>query len=549
MFFRTLKSTLGSGFLIVTLALLGAGCATTAVKPAPPAMPASQTLREAERLKREPEKAVGLYLEAAQEGLRMATDKTATPQERVLGQQIYDQAATGCVLALQKQLGAPLTRATQGSYTAGGKTYELKVVCTRDAGCKDPGKFDHFIDAAKLRRKIFKTDQGQQGVGGALVGVMDSERTKAPNRAPIGFAEPVTSLLSFGRENLSGATPVSLSFYDPRKKDAVVMAGRRSTLRANFTAPLALVPQPNAIVLGIAAMLRSDITEHKSGIYFCEPYDPDKTPVLFVHGLMSSPHAWFSFINELNGDPEFRKHYQAWVFFYPTGGPIAANAYRLREALAEVEKNYPHHKPITLVGHSMGGILSQMQVTNSERILWDFVFRLKAELFYKTFPADSVFKKALIFKANPHISRVIFIATPHLGSNLANLRISSLVGNLIRMPVDLVRAFDASAREAVATINPGVRRVPTSIQGLSPRSPLLNGLAKLKITVPYNSIIGNQGKNNVPLAKSSDGVVPYWSSHLDGAESEIIVPTGHDAFDSPKSVTEVLRILAKDRGR
>jgi len=117
------------------------------------------------------------------------------------------------------------------------------------------------------------------------------------------------------------------------------------------------------------------------------------------------------------------------------------------------------------------------------------------------------------------------------------------------MPVDLVRAFDASAREAVATINPGVRRVPTSIQGLSPRSPLLNGLAKLKITVPYNSIIGNQGKNNVPLAKSSDGVVPYWSSHLDGAESEIIVPTGHDAFDSPKSVTEVLRILAKDRGR
>lgn len=549
MSFRVLKSALCSGFFVITLALLGAGCATTAKNPEVPAVQASQTLREAERLKRDPEKAVGLYLEAAQEGLRVATDKTATPQERVLGQQIYDQATTGCVLALQKQLGTPLTRATQGSYTVGGKTFELKVVCTRDAGCKDPGQFDRFLDAAKLRRKIFKTDQGQQGVGGALVGVMDSERTKAPNRAPIGFAEPVTGLLSFGRKNLSGATPVSLSFYDPRKKDAVVMAGLRSPLRANFTAPLALVPQPNAIALGIAAMLRSDLTEHKSGIYFCEPYDPSKTPVLFVHGLMSSPHAWFSFINELNGDPEFRKHYQAWVFFYPTGGPIAANAYRLREALAEVEKNYPHHKPITLVGHSMGGILSQMQVTNSERILWDFVFRLKAELFYKTFPADSVFKKALIFKANPHISRVIFIATPHLGSNLANLRISSLAGNLIRMPVDLVRAFDASAREAVATINPGVRRVPTSIQGLSPRSPLLNGLAKLKITVPYNSIIGNQGKNNVPLAKSSDGVVPYWSSHLDGAESEIIVPTGHDAFDSPKSVTEVLRILAKDRGR
>ena len=66
---------------------------------------------------------------------------------------------------------------------------------------------------------------------------------------------------------------------------------------------------------------------------------------------------------------------------------------------------------------------------------------------------------------------------------------------------------------------------------------------KLPIEVPYHSIIGNRGLDQTPLVKSSDGVVPYWSSHLEGADSELIVPTGHDAFKSPLSVTEVLRIL------
>ena len=43
--------------------------------------------------------------------------------------------------------------------------------------------------------------------------------------------------------------------------------------------------------------------------------------------------------------------------------------------------------------------------------------------------------------------------------------------------------------------------------------------------------------------KSSDGIVGYWSSHLDGAESELIVPTGHDVQTHPKTETEIQRIL------
>ena len=68
----------------------------------------------------------------------------------------------------------------------------------------------------------------------------------------------------------------------------------------------------------------------------------------------------------------------------------------------------------------------------------------------------------------------------------------------------------------------------TASATLSRNAPYLAVLNKESIQVPYHSIIGNRGKPG-PLAESTDGVVPYWSSHLDGAKSELLFParTGH----------------------
>jgi hypothetical protein len=43
--------------------------------------------------------------------------------------------------------------------------------------------------------------------------------------------------------------------------------------------------------------------------------------------------------------------------------------------------------------------------------------------------------------------------------------------------------------------------------------------------------------------KASDGVVPFTSSHLEGAQSELIVPSGHPAHTNPLAVEEIKRIL------
>jgi hypothetical protein len=53
--------------------------------------------------------------------------------------------------------------------------------------------------------------------------------------------------------------------------------------------------------------------------------------------------------------------------------------------------------------------------------------------------------------------------------------------------------------------------------------------------------MGDRGRGDTP--NSSDGVVAYWSSHLDGAVSEKIVPSGHSAHQNPEGIEEVRRIL------
>ena len=71
--------------------------------------------------------------------------------------------------------------------------------------------------------------------------------------------------------------------------------------------------------------------------------------------------------------------------------------------------------------------------------------------------------------------------------------------------------------------------MPNSVDTLEPNDRFVQAVNKLPITrgIPYHSIMGDRGRGNTP--NSSDGVVPYWSSHLDGAQSELIVDSGHGA--------------------
>jgi hypothetical protein len=62
--------------------------------------------------------------------------------------------------------------------------------------------------------------------------------------------------------------------------------------------------------------------------------------------------------------------------------------------------------------------------------------------------------------------------------------------------------------------------------------------------VPVHSVIGNRGRGDG--SAGSDGVVPVRSARVAGAESELIVPTGHGGFGHPAAVAEIKRIILMD---
>jgi len=88
-----------------------------------------------------------------------------------------------------------------------------------------------------------------------------------------------------------------------------------------------------------------------------------------------------------------------------------------------------------------------------------------------------------------------------------------------------------------------MNRLPNSIDTLSPNNRFVREIEKYPTVpgVPFHTIEGDRGRGDAP--NSSDGVVPYWSSHFPGAESELIVPSNHSAPLNPQAIAEVKRIL------
>ena len=179
--------------------------------------------------------------------------------------------------------------------------------------------------------------------------------------------------------------------------------------------------------------------------------------------------------------------------------------------------------------------------------MWDKTLGQTAKSLFKENSKDSLIVRASTFRANPRIQRVVFICTPHRGSDLASNPIGKIGISLITLPARLTTVmFDSLTGADLAQITGSSKRLPNSITGLKPTSPALPVINSVPITVPYHSIIGDRGKGDSP--NSTDGVVAYWSSHLDGAKSECIVPGPHGSCQLPQTIAELDRILRLNLG-
>lgn len=91
--------------------------------------------------------------------------------------------------------------------------------------------------------------------------------------------------------------------------------------------------------------------ENGGNIYFLQPYDPTKIPVLYVHGATGSPRGWEYLVSNIDQD-----RYQPWFYYYPSGASLKSMADLLFWKMYNLKTKYKF-KELYIVAHSMGGLV------------------------------------------------------------------------------------------------------------------------------------------------------------------------------------------------
>jgi pimeloyl-ACP methyl ester carboxylesterase len=500
---------------------------------------AEQAIAEGDNLQRaDPTRAIGFYLS----GVESATRELRRNLNDRMALRDYDFALSRVFSVIHDAHLDPWTRRLHVPAPNGGQ-YLLtnRAIANR---LWRPQDYELIpADELDVRGTFVVPRVTREGAGAALVAVRSEQAPQVPLRfAPPRVYTAVTAIALFsGRK-------CEIEFMDPLATETVNFVDRTLPSQADFTAPIALgLSREHPEKIGFAAMLNPEKFAHTVRLIQVQPYDPNKIPIVFVHGLQDTPVAWVPMVNALWADPVLRRNYQVCVFSYPSGYPVQYSALLLRRELEAFDRTFPHHRSIILVGHSMGGIISRLMITDSggDR-LWRYFFG-KPPAETKLSPeSKALVEEGLIFKPRRNVARVIFISTPHRGSIIAQNSIGRIGSSLIRKSVQYMNAGREILHASIVQEDPTVlklNRLPNSIDTLSPNDPFVKEMNALPMAkrIPYHSIIGDRGRGDTP--NSSDGVVPYWSSHLDGAESEKIVPSGHGAEHSAQGIAEVLRIL------
>jgi pimeloyl-ACP methyl ester carboxylesterase len=496
---------------------------------------AEKDLAEARQIaRRQPLLALADDLSAA----KIATDALDRERDNTNARNLYNFAVARSVENMQRAQLEPWRRPINVS--GPGAQYVLTTPRPIDAQ-HDPSKYDLFpTDALRLGGKFFKTRSSIDGIGAPLVAVERGENTqfRQSYELPRVYA-PVTAVVKFQGQR------AQLDFIEPFVSDRVKIDSHSFPLAADYDAPMAmLLSRERPDKLGFIRLLRPEKYADTARVIRLQPFDLQRTPVIFVHGLQDTPASFVPMVSALRKDPEIQRRYQLWVFSYPSGYPYPYSAALLRRELDGIARKFPNRKPIVLVGHSMGGMICRLMITDAGDKIWRDLFRNSPAETPVTGRSRELLRDALVFNHRPEMKRVIFISTPHRGALLASSWIGRLGARLVKAPSAIADARDA----AVALVTDDVaarqlQRVPNSIDTLDPNDRFVQLVNQLPLApgIPYNSIIGDRGRGDTP--KSSDGVVAYWSSHLDGAQSELIVPSNHLAQRDPEAIAEVTRIL------
>lgn len=342
-----------------------------------------------------------------------------------------------------------------------------------------------------------------------------------------------------------------LKLYDPYKNEKVTVAGKEYPLAANFSAPYGLWLAENN--LGRSAYLTLiDRDDHLTmpHLYMLEPFNPNKKVLVLVHGLASSPEAWIRLTNDIMGDPVLREHFQVWQVFYSTNMPILESRFQIhaiiQQSFARVSNNAAAKKDAVLIGHSMGGIIARLLVSDA-----DLIPRTEALINNRRvaqFRNNPLFKARLQMKSIQNFDRAIFLAAPHRGTDFADRWFTLAARKIIKLPGAFLGAFadtlqgEIGLDDFVKELGHGlIQNGPSDLSKNSKFNQITSEVMPYK-GMKYHSIMGNT-TNSDDKNIMTDDIVPYRSAHLGGALSEKVINGGHSIQETPEAVLELRRIL------
>jgi pimeloyl-ACP methyl ester carboxylesterase len=406
-----------------------------------------------------------------------------------------------------------------------------------------------FYSADEFVVRGLSTRNRESGLGAPLIAVSKNVgRFQEQLRAP---ATVFLRVSGTARDWSAGKLGATLELYAAFDATQVEVNGKPVPLQTDTTAPIAQGLNDSPVwKLGLAQFFSAGL-QSKTGIRRMEPYSPGQIPVVFVHGTASSPVWWAEMWNTLNADLVLRERYQFWTFNYASGNPITYTAGILRKDLMdEIKTLDPDGKDAALqhmviIGHSQGGLLAKLTATDTGDNVWQLVSKTNIDELNIDPQTRGLLRSNFFFKPLPCVSRVIFIATPHRGSYQNTSFVQNLLSRFMKFPSEIV---DASASllklQNTVQLPASVRNgVPSSLNGMATNNPFMRTLADIPVApgIKANSIIAIKGKDEPP--KGADGVVKYTSAHVDYAESEFIVRSGHSCQGNPLTIEEVRRIL------
>jgi hypothetical protein len=390
------------------------------------------------------------------------------------------------------------------------------------------------------------------GVGVPVVGLHAAKNASRgqdqfyPKRLPFS----ATAVLRPPSDRSSAEEGGVLELYNPLKVCTLQVDGQTVAMARDISAPFEFQLRTGEKT-GMLGFLQPDVPEDAEGLRFVEPYQPGKIPIVFVHGLLSDPSTWFDTANDLREEAWFNERYQIWSFRYASGKPFVTSAMLLRSQLKQAVATLdpqgidPALQQMVLVGHSMGGLVSKLQVAESEERIWNSFASVPFESLQGPPAVRARLAEGCFFEPQPFVRRVIFLATPHGGSSFAARGIGRLGSALVRpaeATTELHEQLVAANREAFSS--QFERRVPTSMDMLETDDPTLLAIRTMRVSprVRLHSIIGTGG---MMLGEGpGDGIVTVESALHPGVVSQRFVDATHtEVQHHPDSQAEIRAIL------